>query len=387
MRTIMHVDMDAFFAAVEQLHRPELRGRPVIVGGDPNGRSVVSSASYEARAFGVHSAMPMAWARKLCPRGVFLPCDGARYGEASRMVFRILEQFTPDVEAASVDEAYLDVTGCERLFGPPLAIAKAVRARIAERLGLSASVGVASGRCVAKIASELAKPAGILMVLPGREAELLAPLPVGRMPGIGPVLEAKLTALGVRTLGDLARIDEALLERVFGVYGPLLRRRALGQDTAGLHADEPAKSMGKETTFDQDLVDRAAVEAALATLAEKVCRRLRQEGVGARTFTVKLRYSDFHTCSRARTLPHPTHYDSVAIPAAWELFRQLDTRRLGVRLVGVTASRLQPMVHQPSLFDAPAERRRRRLYAGVDTIRDRYGFDAIAAAARIQALS
>lgn len=336
MRTILHVDMDAFFAAVEQLHRPELRGRPVIVGGDPNGRSVVSSASYEARAFGVHSAMPMAWARKLCPRGVFLPCDGARYGEASRMVFRILEQFTPDVEAASVDEAYLDVTGCERLFGPPLAIAKAVRARIAERLGLSASVGVASGRCV------------------------------------------------IRARTALARIDEALLERVFGVYGPLLRRRALGQDTAGLHADEPAKSMGKETTFDQDLVDRAAVEAALATLAEKVCRRLRQEGVGARTLTVKLRYSDFHTCSRARTLPHPTHYDSVAIPAAWELFRQLDTRRLGVRLVGVTASRLQPMVHQPSLFDAPAERRRRRLYAGVDTVRDRYGFAAIAAAARMR---
>ncbi len=211
----------------------------------------------------------------------------------------------------------------------------------------------------------------------------MAPLPVGRMPGIGPVLEAKLTALGVRTLGDLARIDEALLERVFGVYGPLLRRRAQGQDTAGLHADEPAKSMGKETTFDQDLVDRAAVEAALATLAEKVCRRLRQDGIGARTFTVKLRYSDFHTCSRARTLPHPTHYDSVAIPAAWELFRQLDTRRLGVRLVGVTASRLRPMVHQPSLFDEPAERRRRRLYAGVDTVRDRYGFAAISAASRI----
>jgi DNA polymerase-4 len=385
MRTIMHVDMDAFFAAVEQLYRPELRGRPVIVGGDPDGRSVVSSASYEARAFGVRSAMPMAWARKLCPHGVFLRCDGARYGEVSRMVFRILEQFTPDVEAASVDEAYLDVTGCERLFGPPLAIAKAVRAQIARRLGLSASVGVAAGRCVAKIASELAKPAGILMVLPGREADLLAPLPVGRMPGIGPVLEAKLKALGVRTLGDLARIDEALLERVFGVYGPLLRRRALGQDTAGLHAGEPAKSMGKETTFDQDLVDRAAVEAALATLAEKVCRRLRQEGVGARTLTVKLRYSDFHTCSRARTLPHPVQYDSVAIPAVWELFRQLDTRRLGVRLVGVTASRLQPVVHQPSLFDAPAERRRGRLYAGVDAIRDRYGFGAIAAASRVRA--
>lgn len=383
MSVIIHVDMDAFFASVEQLFHPELKGKPVIVGGDPNGRSVVSAASYEARAYGVHSAMPMAWARQLCPHGVFLPCDGKKYGETSRMVFRILEQFTPDVEEASVDEAYLDVTGCERLFGPPLAIAHRIRTAIAERLGLSASIGIGGSRSVAKIASELAKPAGILMVSPGREAAFLAPLPAQRMPGIGETTARKMAALGIRTLGDLARMDESLLERAFGVYGPSLRRKALGQDTAGVAAEAPCKSMGKETTFDRDLTDREEVAATLAVLAEKVCRRLRQARLTARTVTVKLRYSDFQTVSRARTLRNPVEYDSLVIPAAWDLLHQLDTRRLGIRLVGVTVSRLQPAVRQRSLFEDGAERRRAKLYAGVDAIRDRYGFAAIGALSRL----
>ena len=380
---IMHVDMDAFFAAVEVLHRPELRGRPVIVGGDPNGRSVVSAASYEARAYGVHSAMPMAWARQLCPQGVFLPCDGHKYQQASEMVFRILEQFTPDVEAASVDEAYLDVTGCERLFGPPLAMAAAVRGRIREELGLSASIGLGRSRSVAKIASELAKPAGLLMVWPGQEASFLAPLPIGRMPGIGPATEARMRSLGIRALGDLAQIDPGLLAKAFGVYGPGLRQKALGLDPAGLREGDGCKSMGKETTFARDMVNREEVESILAGLAEKVCRRLRAEGLSARTVTVKLRYSDFQTCSRARTLRQPVQYDSLVIPAAAELLRQLDTRRLGIRLVGVSLSRLQPATRQYSLFDGPAEQKRERYYAGLDRIRDRYGYDAVGIASRM----
>ena len=387
MTTIIHVDMDAFFAAVEVLYHPELKGKPVIVGGDPDGRSVVSSASYEARVYGVHSAMPMAWARKLCPHGVFLSCDGEKYGRAAEMVFRILRQFTPDVEEASIDEAYLDVTGCERLFGPPLAIAAAIRERIAGRLGLSASIGIGRCRSVAKIASDLAKPAGILLVEPGHEAGLLAPLPVGRMPGIGPAVEAKMRSLGIRTLGDLARLDDALLEKAFGVYGPSLRRKAMGLDETGLHEWEPAKSMGKEHTFARDVEDRAEAEGTLATLAEKVCRRLRRDGLAARTLTVKIRYSDFQTVSRACTLPHAVQYDSVVIPAAWELFRRLDTRRLGIRLVGVTASKLQPAVRQRSLFEEAAERKRDRLYQSVDAIRDRYGFTSITAASRLSGVS
>lgn len=382
-KTIIHVDMDAFFAAVEQLHRPELRGKPVIVGGDPNGRSVVSAASYEARAYGVHSAMPMAWARKLCPHGIFLTGDGEKYGRISRMLFHILEQFTPDVEAASVDEAYLDVTGCDRLFGPPLAMAHAIRTAIHERLGLSASLGVATSRSVAKICSDLAKPAGILLVLPGREAAFLAPLPVGRMPGIGKTTGERMTAMGIRTLGDLARLDDLLLEKAFGCYGPLLRRKAMGLDPAGVREEEPRKSMGKETTFARDMVDRPEVEKTLAILAEKVCLKLRRETLAARTVTVKLRYSDFRTYSRSCTFRHPVQYDSLVIPTVWELFRQLDTRRTGIRLVGVSVSRLQSAIRQYSLFDEPAERRQSGLFREVDAIRERYGFRSIGRASRM----
>ncbi|MBN2430415.1 MAG: DNA polymerase IV [Acidobacteria bacterium] len=383
MNTIIHVDMDAFFAAVEQLYRPELRGKPVIVGGDPDGRSVVSAASYEARVFGVHSAMPMAWARKLCPQGVFLPGDGKKYGQVSRLMFGILEEFTPDVEEASVDEAYLDVTGCERLFGPPLAMAHAIRLAIRERLGLSASIGVATSRSVAKIASELAKPDGLLLVPPGREADFLAPLPVERMPGIGETTSRRLRGLGIRTLGDLTLMDDTLLARVFGKYGPLLREKAAGRNHDGLREFAPRKSMGKETTFPRDMVDRPAVGRTLALLTEKVCRKLRAEGLAARTVTVKLRYSDFQTVSRAHTFDTAVFYDSIIIPAVWDLFQQLDSRRTGIRLVGVSLSRLQTAVRQWSLFDAAAQRKQENLCRGLDLIRDRFGFTAIGVASRL----
>lgn len=382
-RTIMHVDMDAFFAAVEQLYNPALKGRPVIVGGDPEGRGVVSAASYEARRFGIHSAMPMAWARKLCPQGVFLSGDFEKYSRASAMVFRILERYTPDVEEASVDEAYLDVTGCERLFGPPLAMAARIRAEISDRLGLSASIGIGTSRSAAKIASDLAKPAGILLVVPGREADFLAPLPVARMPGIGDVTERRMTALGIRTLADLARLDDGLLERVFGVCGPELRRKARGLDAYGLSDPSPRKSIGKENTFPRDVVERTEAESMLALLCEKVCRKLRRAGLAARTVTVKLRYADFRTVSRAKTFPDGVRYDSVVIPAALDLFRALDTRRLGIRLVGVSVSRLRTGVFQPSLFRAEQDLKEESLYRGIDAIRERFGFNALRRAAQM----
>lgn len=382
-RAILHVDMDAFFASVEQLYRPELRGRPVIVGGHPDGRGVVSAASYEARRYGIHSAMPLAWARQRCPEGVFLPCDGRKYAQVSDLVFRVLGRFTPDVEAASVDEAYLDVTGCGRLFGPPLAMAHAIRQAIDTELGLSASVGVAASRCVAKVASDLVKPAGVLAVLPGQEASFLAPLPVGRLPGVGPTTARRLTGMGIRTLGDLARLEPDLLDRVFGAVGPELRRRALGLDDTGLRPPEPRKSMGREVTFQRDVDDRGQVSQALAGLAEGVCRQLRREGLAAGAVTVKLRYADFQTVSRVRGLPTPTQHDSVVIPTAWAVLRELDGRRAAIRLVGVTASRLRPAVRQPSLFDDGAEQRRERFYQGLDRIRDRFGGGAIGAASRL----
>ncbi len=383
MRTIMHVDMDAFFASVEQLHDPSLVGKPVIVGGDLNGRGVVSAASYEARRFGVHSAMPMAWARKLCPQGVFLLGDHEKYASASRMVFRILDRYTPDVEEASVDEAYLDVTGCERLFGPPMAMAALIRAEIAGRLGLSASIGIGSSRSVAKIASDLAKPAGILLVVAGRERDFLAPLPVGRMPGVGDVTERRLAVLGIRRLEDLARLDERALERVFGVCGPELRRKALGQDPDGLSAPSPCKSIGRETTFARDVAERPEVEETIALLCEKVFRTLRRRRLAARTVTVKLRYADFRTFSRSKTFRDPVRYDSVAIPAAVELFRALDTLRLGVRLVGVSVSRLQAGAFQPGLFDAVEDLRLEKLYRGIDAVRERFGFEALQRAVHV----
>lgn len=379
---ILHVDMDAFFASVEQMMHPEFRGRPVIVGGDPEGRGVVSAASYEARRYGVHSAMPMAWARKLCPHGVYLRGNHTLYREISDMVFRIFESFTPHVEAASVDEAYLDITGCERLFGPPLAMAHAIRSAVWERLGLSCSVGIARTRTMAKIASDLCKPAGLLMVLPGEEASVLGPLPVGRMPGIGETTQRRLESMGIRTLGDLSRLNDALLERAFGSAGPELARKARGEGGGSLREAAAPKSMGRETTFERDVEDRESVRNALSGLVERVCRRLRHEGLEARTVTVKLRYADFQTLSRSRTFPGGVCFDSVVIPVASELFQELDTRRQGIRLIGVSLSRLQPATGQLTLWDAEAEQRRQRLYGGLDAIRDRFGFDAISAASR-----
>ncbi|HET9614331.1 MAG TPA: DNA polymerase IV, partial [Candidatus Limnocylindrales bacterium] len=293
-RTILHVDLDAFFAAVEQRDRPELRGKPVIVGGGgPGDRGVVSTASYEARAFGVHSAMPLRTAGRLCPHGVFLPVDGTKYQAVSREVMAVLRRFTPLVEPISIDEAFLDVTASRRLFGDGERIGREIKAEVGAAVGLTISVGVAATKLVAKIASDLRKPDGLVVVPPGTEAAFLAPLEIGRLWGVGEKSAAVLREYGVRTIGDLAALPDDLLVRRFGKHGASLGARARGVDADPVGDRDAAKSVGHEHTFDVDTSDRDVIERTLLAMSEGVAGRLRDSAVRATTITVKIRDSTF----------------------------------------------------------------------------------------------
>lgn len=370
-RTILHVDLDAFFAAVEQRDRPELRGRPVIVGGGaPTDRGVVSAASYEARAFGVHSAMPLRTAGALCPQGVFLPVDGAKYQAVSRDIMAILRRFTPAVEPISIDEAFLDVTASRALFGDGEAIGRTIRAVILEEVGLTASVGVSTTKLVAKVASDLRKPDALVVVPPGDEAIFLAPLAITRLWGVGAQTATALRELGVATIGELAALDPRLLERRFGKHGAALSLRARGIDQDPVEDRGAAKSIGHEHTFDIDTSDRDVIERTLLAMAEGVSGRLRSAGVLASTVTVKIRDSSFKTITRQRTLPEPTDLTEPIWQAALDLARP-ELRGLRIRLVGVTASHLGER-DQLVLFGAD-DGRRRRLVEAEDAIRRRYG--------------
>jgi DNA polymerase IV len=375
-RTILHVDLDAFFAAVEQRDRPELRGKPVIVGGGgPNQRGVVSTASYEARVFGVHSAMPLRTAGALCPHGVFLPVDGRKYGRVSKDVLAILRRFTPLVEPISIDEAFLDVTGSRKLFGDGEAIARAIKSAVHEEVGLTISVGVARTKLVAKIASDLRKPDGLVVVPPGTEAAFLAPLPIERLWGVGAKSAAALREYGVHTIGDLAGLPQDLLERRFGIVGTSLADRARGLDADRVVGQrEAAKSIGHEHTFDVDSSDREVIERSLLGLSEGVAGRLRDAGVKASTVTVKIRDSSFHTITRQRTMKVPTDLTEPIFRTALDLARP-EVRGKKIRLLGVTASGLgEP--DQLSLF-ASDDPRRRRVVEAEDQVRHRYGDRAI----------
>jgi DNA polymerase-4 len=376
MRTILHVDLDAFFAAVEQRDRPELRGRPVVVGGGgPGDRGVVSAASYEARRFGIHSAMPLRRAGRLCPDAVFLPVDGAKYQAVSREVMAILRRYTPLVEPISIDEAFLDVTGSAALFGDGPTIAAAIKAAVREEVGLTVSVGVASTKLVAKIASDLRKPDGLVVVAPGEEEAFLAPLPIGRLWGVGEHTAVALREYGVRTIGDLAALPPDLLVRRFGKHGAALVERARGIDADRVvGGGEPAKSIGHEHTFDIDTSDRETIERTLLGMAEGVAGRLRASGLRASTVTVKIRDSAFRTTTRQRTLPEPTDLTEPIWRAAVELARP-EIRGIKVRLVGVTASHFgEPS--QLGLF-ATEDPRRRRVVEAADAIRRRFGERAV----------
>jgi DNA polymerase-4 len=370
-RTIIHVDMDAFYASVEQRDRPEIRGRPVIVGADPRGRGVVSAASYEARRFGVHSAMPISRAFRLCPEGVYLRVDMDKYAAVSREIMSLLADFTPLVEPLSIDEAFLDVTASRALHGDGPAIARQIKAGIKARVNLTASVGVASNMFVAKIASDLEKPDGLVVVDPGREAEFLAPLPVSRLWGVGKVTGAELEGMGIRTIGQLARIPAAHLGARFGQHGPGLLDLARGHDERRVDPDGAPKSMGAEETFGRDTRDVELLRATLREQSERVARELRAEHYAGRTVTLKLRFADFSTITRAHT-GDPTQDGLVIFRAVDALFSRV---RLGqaVRLIGVSVSGLGPPQSGQLSLLAPDTVRRERLARAVDRLASRFG--------------
>jgi DNA polymerase-4 len=375
-RTIAHVDLDAFFAAVEQRDRPELRGKPVVVGGGgPDRRGVVSTASYEARRYGVRSAMPLRTAGRLCPGAIFLPVDGHKYQRVSRDVMAILRRFTPLVEPISIDEAFLDVTDSAALFGDGEAIARAIKDTVRSEVGLTISAGVATTKLVAKIASDLRKPDGLVVVPPGTEAAFLAPLPIGRLWGVGPKTAAVLAEHGVATIGDLAALDPAGLGRRLGHHASTLVDRAHGIDADRVVGDgEAAKSIGHEHTFDQDTADAELIERTLLAMADGVAGRLRSSRMLAATVSVKVRDSAFRTVTRQRTLVPPTDLTEPIFEAALALARP-ETRGKRIRLVGVTASGLHEGA-QLGMFEAAAERRH-RLAEASDSLRRRFGQRAL----------
>jgi DNA polymerase-4 len=376
--TILHVDMDAFYASVEQRDRPELRGQPVIVGGT-QGRGVVCAASYEARPFGVHSAMPISTARRLCPQGIFVPVRMGHYAQISRQIREIFLSMTPLVEPLSLDEAFLDVRGCEGLFGPAPDMARQIKSRIRAETDLIASVGVAPNKFLAKLASDLGKPDGLVVVQAETVADFLTPLPVSRIWGVGAKAEKRLHALGIRTIGQLAATPEQTLIDHFGEVGRHIWQLAHGQDDRQVVPDREAKSISTETTFVADIGDREVLRACLLDLVDHLAMRLRQQDVRARTIDVKIRSSDFRTITRAQALAEPTNGTDALWQAALPLFeKSLSPDLLPVRLLGVGAARLtRDVAIQGDLFENPVRQKQSALDQTVDAIRGVFGKDAI----------
>lgn len=387
---ILHLDMDAFFASVEQLDDPTLRGKPVIIGGGRRG--VVSTASYEARRFGVHSAMPIATARRLCPQGIFIRGRGSRYSELSARIMACLRQFSPAVEPASIDEAYLDASGLERLFGPPEALARAVKARVAEVTGgLTCSVGLAPVKFLAKICSEVNKPDGIFILPPEAVDAFLLSLDVTRLPGVGRRMAESLRGLGITRVAQLRALSREVLERRYGKWGLALHERAHGIDPRPVTPEHAVKSEGAERTFARDVRDRELLCRALFAHAERVGARLRRNGLAGRTITLKLKYADFRQITRARTLSGRTDATRTIFETARELLEE-ECPSQPVRLIGLSVSGFEAPAEQLLLPGAAArsgrqgkgglpapeeEARRRRLDRALDVLRGRFGADAV----------
>ena len=377
-RVIFHVDMDAFFAAIEQLDNPSLRGRPVLVGHD-GPRGVVAAASYEARRFGCHSAQPMAQASRACPDAVIVPVRPERYRQVSNAIFEVFERFTPVIEPLSIDEAFLDVTGSQRLLGEPATMAANLKAAIRETTQLTASIGVAWNKFLAKFASDLDKPDGLTLFQPNDVERRLHPLPIDRLWGVGPAMAARLIAAGIRTIGELATRDDRDLEARFGSAGPHLRRLSRGLDDRPVVPDHEARSIGQEQTFSVDVRDVAMLRAVLLSQVEQVARRLRKHQLLTRSVTLKVRYGEFQTITRSTTLATATNTTAPL----WEAGSALLDRWIGegfraVRLIGVTASQLvSPVDMQPTLFEAPDVARHARVDGVMDRIVERFGKRAI----------
>ncbi len=375
--TILHVDMDAFFVSVELLERPELRGKPVVVGGRPDQRGVVSAASYEARKFGIQSAMPLRTAGKLCPHAIFLDGHHAKYGEWSDRVATILAKFSPVVEMVSIDEAYLDLAGTERLHGPPFAAAHTLLRTITTTTGLPCSAGLACTRLVAKVASEQAKPRGLLWVAAGREPRFLAQLPVRKIPGIGEVTERALRALGIEYVHQLADYPQEKLEKIFGQWGTALYRKARGGDSYEFVLDAEPKSISQNHTFGEDSSDVAAMESVLSHLSQKACKRLREAGLSSRTLTITIRYTGFDTYTRSKTLNDAVQFDADAFAVFLSLFREHRNPQRKVRLIGVALSGLTHGNAQLDLLDPGRRAKLDKLTRAADSLRDRFGFGKI----------
>jgi DNA polymerase IV len=388
-RTIFHVDMDAFFVSVEELYDPSLKGKAVVVGGQRNERGVVSAASYEARKFGVHSAMPLRTAAKMCPHAIFVDGHPERYRDCSEQVYQVLGTFSPQVEMASIDEAYLDMTGTERLHGPPMKAANALHQRMKEKTRLNCSVGIGTSRLIAKVSSGQAKPNGVLWIVPGEEAKFLAPLDVREIPGVGKVMEKHLHDLGIQKVGDLAKIEEGDLERRFGKWGLALAGKARGEDAGGwfdteVGADLAAKSISHEHTYNEDTANIAQLEATLMRLSEMVGRRLREANFHARTIQLKLRYKDFSTITRAHTLASPTQLDAEIFENIRALFRKNWRKGAPIRLLGVQASSFTTEAGQIDLLEGTRQQRWKDALAAADRLRDKFGESSVGLASGLR---
>lgn len=378
-RTILHLDMDAFFASVEQLDNPELRGKAVIVGGLSD-RGVVTTASYQARKFGVHSAMPMFQARRKCPHAIIVPPRKKRYKKLSRAIMALLREFTPLVETVSIDEAYLDVTGCERLCGPPPVLAAKIKSRIREAVALTCSIGIAPNRFLAKIASDMNKPDGLTRILPEQVLAFTETLPVRKIPGVGPMTFQTLQRLGIRTLGDVRRCPPDLLARRLGKFGRRLKALAVGVDPTPVVPFSPAKSVSSEETLTEDTDDHDILKAQLLLQAETVGAALRKMSLRAKTITLKIKYADFRQITRSVTLPGPTQAAETIFKSALVLLRANPPSRK-VRLIGVGASHLFPesAPAQMSLFKDPGDRNTNweKVDQAVDSITRKFGHGVI----------
>jgi len=378
-RKILHVDMDAFYASVEIRENPDLRGKPVIVGGAPQRRGVVSAASYEARKYGVHSAMPVAQALRQCPQAILIPPRIAFYAEVSQQIREIFARFTPQFEPLSLDEAFLDVTACEKLFGGAQAIARAIKQAIRDELDLVASVGVAPNKFIAKIASDVNKPDGFVVVTPAQVQAFLDPLPVSRLWGAGKATVAVFERMGIRTIGQLRRQSEAWLFAHFGRQGEHLWQLAHGIDSRQVISDAQAKSLSHETTFAEDLADKQVLEAWLLHLTEQVAWRLRRAGLAGRTVQLKLRYPDFKTITRSHTLIEATHSTDELWQVVRQLWRDNWPGKPAIRLIGMGVAGLQSpneQMHQADLF-AQASPRQAQVDALTDQINARFGPSAL----------
>lgn len=378
-RTILHLDMDAFYPAVEVLDDPGLKGKPVIVGGSKK-RGVVSSASYEARKYGVHSAQPMAHAMRLCPEAVVLPVRMSRYKEVSDHIFKIFERFTPLVEPLSIDEAFLDITGTERLFGSPVRLAARIKSTVKEETGLTVSAGVAPSKFVAKIASDMDKPDGLTVVEPDKVGEFLDPLPVTRMWGVGKKTRLSLARLHIKTFYDLRTTPVHLLEKHFGRYGVKMHALATGLDEREVETEHEMKSIGHEQTFPDDIVSIESAKKELLSLAMRVARRMRRAGVSGKTVSLKVKYSDFVQITRATTLPDHTDDGAEIYSVAVRLLHKTRVGQRPVRLLGISLSRLRvsELRDQLSLFhEKDGSQKRRELNRALDSLQARFGEKSI----------